>query len=166
MRVPRPSILVCPFTSTVIVAGPVRPLVQPDPRNGLKVPSQVMADKISAVAAIKTGPRIGSLSAEAMQAIDTALAKLLRFRDANLQLRRILRRPAARGLLEYGTDVLVAATELPNPTPSIIRALNGDSYFPPIINLNPEMERARALWDAAAPEFAPPLGFDGPFVSR
>ena len=75
---PAASIIVCPCTSMLIAAGPVRPLIQPDPENGLRVPSQVMVDKINVVASSKAKPAIGSLAAKDMHAVDKALAKLLR----------------------------------------------------------------------------------------
>jgi mRNA interferase MazF len=71
------SIVVCPFTSTVIDSPLFRVIVEPTVRNGLEVRSHVMVDKLASVRRPKIGPTIGVLDPETMIAIDRALAFVL-----------------------------------------------------------------------------------------
>lgn len=67
------SITICPFTSDPTDLPLFRLAVQPEPRNGLKVESRIMADKITTVRKSKLGSRIGVLSTENMRQLDQAL---------------------------------------------------------------------------------------------
>jgi mRNA interferase MazF len=71
-----PSIILCPTTSDI---GDLefRILVEPDVHNGLKIPSQIMLDKIIGVARTKVGKKIGRLGAEDMNRLEQGLIYLL-----------------------------------------------------------------------------------------
>lgn len=72
------SVLVCLITSTVreeIVQR--RVLVEPSADNGLRVRSQISAEKIFAVKRTRCGEPIGHLDVETMRRIDGALALVL-----------------------------------------------------------------------------------------
>jgi len=56
------SITICGFTSDPTEAPLVRPAIDPDRMNGLRVPCRVMTDKITTVPRTKMGARIGRLS--------------------------------------------------------------------------------------------------------
>lgn len=68
-----PSITLCPLTSTLIDAPLVRIAVAPSPANGLRKPSQLMADKLFTVPAAAIGSTVGRLEASAMAELDLAL---------------------------------------------------------------------------------------------
>lgn len=55
----------------------MRITVEPDARNGLSKPSQVMADKLVTVKRDKVGPAIGTASDEIMGAVNRALTVFL-----------------------------------------------------------------------------------------
>lgn len=74
---PVQSVIFCPITSTLIPPGPVRPTIAPQDDNGLRLPSQVMVDKITTLPVSKAGQRIGTLSLAEMTGIDKSLASLL-----------------------------------------------------------------------------------------
>ncbi len=71
------TVVVCPFTSTVIDSPLFRVTVEPTARNGLAVRSHVMVDKLASVRREKIGPPIGALDHATMLAIDRALAFVL-----------------------------------------------------------------------------------------
>jgi mRNA interferase MazF len=58
------SITICGFTTSMTDAPLLRPLVEPDDRNGLREPSRLMVDKITTVSREKLGRRIGRLGDE------------------------------------------------------------------------------------------------------
>lgn len=68
-----PSITLCPLTSTLIDASLVRIPVAPSPGNGLRKPSQLMADKLFTVPAAAIGNIVGRLEDSAMAELDLAL---------------------------------------------------------------------------------------------
>lgn len=70
------SAIICPVTSTIIDLS-FRNAIEPTKDNGLRVPSQVMADKIITVPRTKIGTRIGTLDRKDMQRLNEALAFLL-----------------------------------------------------------------------------------------
>jgi len=55
------SITVCAFTTDATDAPLFRLPVEPDERNGLRVPCRLMVDKITTVAKTKVGARVGRL---------------------------------------------------------------------------------------------------------
>jgi mRNA interferase MazF len=71
------SILVCLITSTRRDVPFYRLPVEPSPGNGLRDPSDVMADKVMAVMREKVGRVVGSLEAERLSKLTTMLAALI-----------------------------------------------------------------------------------------
>ena len=71
------SILVCPCTSTEIETPVFRIHVTPTPRNGLRVPSSIMVDKIAPIRREKIGSSIGALDDETMQQLNRSLALII-----------------------------------------------------------------------------------------
>ena len=59
------SVVICQLTSEVVDAADFRVTVAPTSENGLRVPSQVMADKPVTVRRTRVGRHIGRLSADA-----------------------------------------------------------------------------------------------------
>ena len=49
-----PSVTLCPLTSTLVAAPLIRPAVDPSSSNGLQKPSQLTADKLFTVPAIRS----------------------------------------------------------------------------------------------------------------
>jgi mRNA interferase MazF len=76
-----PSLLTCGFTSRASEDVPLRPLVEPSPENGLRTPSNLMSEKITAVPRARLGRRIGILSREDMARVERALLLVLGFGD-------------------------------------------------------------------------------------
>ena len=71
------SVIVLPITSTIVPGIFVRVDIAPSPTNGLRVPSQVMVDKVAAVPRAKVGQAIGRVDNQTMQGIGAQLAILL-----------------------------------------------------------------------------------------
>lgn len=67
------TVTVLPVTSTLVDAPLLRIAVEPDARNGLSKPSQVMADKVVTVRRDKVGPAFGTASDELMLTVNRAL---------------------------------------------------------------------------------------------
>lgn len=72
-----PAITVLPITSTLIDAPFLRILIEPDERNGLVKPSQVMADEPQTPPRNKLGPAFGHLDDMTTAAVSRALALFL-----------------------------------------------------------------------------------------
>ena len=72
-----PAITVLPITSTLIDAPLLRIPIEPNERNGLIKPSQVMVDKPQTPARGKLGPSFGHLDDMTMVAVNRALALFL-----------------------------------------------------------------------------------------
>jgi len=68
-----PSVTLCPLTSTLLDAPLVRIPVSPNPRNGLKKASQLMADKLFTVPTTSIGAVVGVLVPERLSSLDLAL---------------------------------------------------------------------------------------------
>jgi mRNA interferase MazF len=68
-----PSILVCPLTSELVDARDLRIDIEPSHQNGLRVASQAMVDKVTAVARERIGRRIGRLDETEMQRVEGIL---------------------------------------------------------------------------------------------
>lgn len=66
------SVILCPITSDLRNAA-FRVTLEPNPANGLRVLSQVMADKISTLPRAKVSAAFGHLDDERMKAVDRAL---------------------------------------------------------------------------------------------
>jgi mRNA interferase MazF len=72
-----PSVIVLPLTSELHRAPLFRVAVSATSETGLRAPSQIMVDKATAVPRSKLGPRIGSIDAATMQAVNQALRGFL-----------------------------------------------------------------------------------------
>lgn len=72
-----PTATVLPVTSTLIDAPLLRITVEPDERNGLARPSQIMVDKVLTVQRQKTGEAFGRASDELLLAANRALTVFL-----------------------------------------------------------------------------------------
>jgi mRNA interferase MazF len=75
------SVLVGLVTSTLRDALIFRLTVEPSPANGLKLASQIMADKIMAFPRDKCGDAIGRLDRESMAALNRMLIVILGLAD-------------------------------------------------------------------------------------
>jgi mRNA interferase MazF len=73
------SVTFLPLSSTILPEQIYRVTILPSPENGLRKPSQVMADKCSTLPTHKIGARFGRLSEPDMTAINRALAIFLGF---------------------------------------------------------------------------------------
>lgn len=67
------SIVVCPFTTDPTPAPIFRLPVQPSVQNGLRAPSRMMVDKLTAVPRSRLGGRVGSLTAAEVKALNRAI---------------------------------------------------------------------------------------------
>jgi mRNA interferase MazF len=68
------SITVAPVTSTIVDTPLFRVTVEPSRRNGLRLVSQVMVDKITTVRRQRLGQTIGRLEDDVMLRVSRALA--------------------------------------------------------------------------------------------
>jgi mRNA interferase MazF len=73
------SITFLPFTSDILPAEIFRILINPSSENGLRAPSQIMADKCSTLPLAKVGDVFGRLGATDLGRVDRALAAFLGF---------------------------------------------------------------------------------------
>ena len=73
------SIVTCLFTTEIGVALASRISFVPDDANGLRDPSDLMADKITAVSRDKLSSRIGAVSEDKMEQVERALLIVLGF---------------------------------------------------------------------------------------
>ena len=71
------AVTVLPITSTLISAPLLRIPIEPNDRNGLTRPSQIMVDKPQTPARGKLGPTFGHLDDLTMVAVSRALALFL-----------------------------------------------------------------------------------------
>jgi mRNA interferase MazF len=71
------SVVLCPLTSELIDAPIFRIALEPSTDNGLRVPSQIMIDKIVAVRSQRLRATIGRIDNETQGRVDGALAVLL-----------------------------------------------------------------------------------------
>jgi len=69
-----PSVVVCQMTSRLIDAADFRISIEPSTENGLRVPSQIMADKPVTVGRERIGQQIGQLASQDVARLNTALA--------------------------------------------------------------------------------------------
>jgi mRNA interferase MazF len=72
-----PSVVVLPLTSEMLDAPLFRVTVSANKATGLRVISQIMVDKATAVPRVKLGTRIGRVDVTTMQAVDEALRGFL-----------------------------------------------------------------------------------------
>lgn len=79
---PSDSVLVCLISSTLHEAGPFRRQhLDASPATGLRVPSQVMVDKVIAVRRDKCGPVIGEVDQVSMRDLTGKLTVLIGAED-------------------------------------------------------------------------------------
>ncbi|WP_375680531.1 MULTISPECIES: type II toxin-antitoxin system PemK/MazF family toxin [unclassified Bartonella] len=71
------SMTVLPITSTLVDAPLLRITIQPNAKNGLQKPSQVMIDKIMTVRCEKVSPVFGFIHVDKMVEIERCLAVFL-----------------------------------------------------------------------------------------
>lgn len=67
------SVTICALTSTALSASLARIAIEPSQLNGLRLPSQVMADKVTTIPRGKLGRKTGRLSDADMARVDRAL---------------------------------------------------------------------------------------------
>lgn len=71
------SITFCPLTTEPIDVPSVRPMVEPNERNGLRKPSRLMADKIMTVPKSKLGGYLGRLDRDDIVRLNRAVMMFL-----------------------------------------------------------------------------------------
>ena len=71
------SVTVCAFTTDAAEAPLFRLAIEPDRRNGLRVTSRLMVDKITTVPKQRLGERIGQLPAPELVRLNRAIAVFL-----------------------------------------------------------------------------------------
>lgn len=69
----RGDIVVCPITSYIAAAPLFRLSLEPTTQNGIKQPSQIMIDKISAIKSGKITKKIGRLQKSEIDFLDHAI---------------------------------------------------------------------------------------------
>jgi mRNA interferase MazF len=74
------SVVICPMTSELVEAD-FRITIDPGPETGLRVQSQVMADKPVTIRRDRIGQRIGQLGAADMRRLSVALAFVMGLAD-------------------------------------------------------------------------------------
>jgi mRNA interferase MazF len=73
-RQPISSVIICPFTGAIADAPLFRILIDPIPENGLTKSSQIMVDKVMAVAVKRIGEHIGHINDEQLVQLNRTLA--------------------------------------------------------------------------------------------
>lgn len=71
------SITICAFTTDLTDAPLFRLVVEPNERNGLRIPCRLMVDKITTVPKAKLGAQIGRLDDEDMVRLNQAMTVFL-----------------------------------------------------------------------------------------
>jgi mRNA interferase MazF len=71
------SVLVCPLSSDLSDFRRTRPVVEPSAANGLRLPSQIMTDKVNPLRRDRIRRVIGSLDAESTERLNSALLVVL-----------------------------------------------------------------------------------------
>jgi mRNA interferase MazF len=75
------SVVVCQMTSELFDAPDFRVTIDPSGANGLRVPSQIMADKPVTVRRERVGKFVGRLAAEDLRRLNAALAFVMGLAD-------------------------------------------------------------------------------------
>jgi mRNA interferase MazF len=75
------SVIVCQLTSDLADAPDFRVTIEPDAQNGLRVLSQIMADKPVTVRRARVGQQIGRLGRPDIARLNTALAFVMGLAD-------------------------------------------------------------------------------------
>ena len=71
------SVLVCPLSSDLSDFRRTRPVIEPSAANGLRLPSQIMIDKVNPLRRDRIRRVIGSLDAESTERLNGALLVVL-----------------------------------------------------------------------------------------
>ena len=71
------SVIVCPVSSDIVGTPRLRPIVEPSTRNGLRVRSQIMTDKLIALRRDRIRQTIGVLEEDVRERLDSALLLVL-----------------------------------------------------------------------------------------
>lgn len=71
------TLLICTMSSTITDTDLLRPIVEPTAGNGLRVRSQIMTDKLSALRRDRVRRVIGSLDPDVSEQLERALFLLL-----------------------------------------------------------------------------------------
>jgi mRNA interferase MazF len=71
------TVIVCPFTTSVSESVTLRPIVEPDAANGLRVRSQAMVEKLTAFRLKRVATPIGHLGAADLARLDQAIRFVL-----------------------------------------------------------------------------------------
>lgn len=71
------TVLVCPITCEVAENLPIRPIIEADDSNGLRIRSQIMTDKMLAVPRDRVRQVIGNVGALTGDRLDSALLLVL-----------------------------------------------------------------------------------------
>ena len=71
------SVIVCPVSSDIVGTPLLRPIVEPSAKNGLRVRSQIMTDKLIAIRRDRIRQTIGALEEEVCERLDRALLLVL-----------------------------------------------------------------------------------------
>jgi mRNA interferase MazF len=75
------SVLVCPLTSYLADAEPIRVTIEPSPENGLRARSHIMVDKTTAVSRGRCRDVIGHLDDAVMRELNERLALVIGLAD-------------------------------------------------------------------------------------
>jgi mRNA interferase MazF len=75
------SIIICQMTSELADAPDFRITVEPSPENGLRGPSQIMADKPVTIRRSRIGQHIGRLASADLARLNSALAFVMGLAD-------------------------------------------------------------------------------------
>jgi mRNA interferase MazF len=75
------SVVVCQLTSELVEAPDFRVTIDPGPENGLRLTSQVMADKPVTIRRERIGHKIGRLGSQDMARLNAALAFVMGLAD-------------------------------------------------------------------------------------
>jgi mRNA interferase MazF len=73
------SVIVCPLSSTTDATGRLRPIIEPTPGNGLRVRSQIVTDKITALRRNRMREVVGRLDPDQVDQLNRALFVVLGF---------------------------------------------------------------------------------------
>ena len=71
------SVLICPMSSDVTELHRLRPVIEPTTRNGLRLRSQIMTDKINAMRRDRVRQVLGTLDDEIITGLNSALLVVL-----------------------------------------------------------------------------------------
>jgi mRNA interferase MazF len=71
------STIVCPMSSHIDTANRMRPVIVPSVQNGLRVPTQIMTDKLNTLRHDRVKRIIGKLDSEACRRLNSALLMVL-----------------------------------------------------------------------------------------